>query len=62
EPAAAPHGVGRITALAPGPGATAWAGTDAGLILRSDDRGASWREAARAGAGIVCMAATAADG
>ncbi len=61
EPAAMPGGAGRITALAPGPGPTAWAGTDEGLLLRSDDRGATWREAARVGSGIICLAATAAS-
>lgn len=59
EPAASPEGAGRVTALAPGGGPTAWAATDAGAILRSDDGGASWREAARAGAGVACLAAVA---
>lgn len=55
EPAAVGEGHGRLIALAPGGGATAWAGTDAGVLLRSDDRGATWREVAHVGAGIVCM-------
>ena len=50
-----------MTALAPGGGATAWAGTDAGLLLRSDDRGAGWREAARVGAAISCLSVVASD-
>jgi hypothetical protein len=57
EPAPSPEGHGRVTALTPGPGVTAWAGTERGLLLHSDDRGATWREAARVGAGIICMAA-----
>lgn len=36
-------------------GATAWAGTERGLLLHSDDRGASWCEAARVGAASICM-------
>ncbi len=55
EPAALPAGgLGRVSALAPGPVAT-WATTDGGLLLRSDDRGASWREVARLGLGITCL-------
>lgn len=59
EPAAAPGGVGLVTAMAPGGGHTAWAATDAGALLRSDDRGASWREAARVGAAVACLAVVA---
>lgn len=58
EPAAVPGGpAGRVTAIAPGPSGAIWAGTDAGQILRSDDRGATWREAARLDAAILCLVA-----
>jgi photosystem II stability/assembly factor-like uncharacterized protein len=58
EPAAVAGGVaGRISALAPGGGSRLWAGTDAGQLLRSDDRGESWREAARLESPILCLAA-----
>lgn len=48
---------GRITAIAPGPSHALWAGTDEGQLLRSDDRGATWREAARLGAAILALVA-----
>jgi hypothetical protein len=55
QPAAMPAGdLGRVSALAPGPAAT-WAATDTGLLLSSDDHGASWREVARLGVGITCL-------
>lgn len=57
EAAALPGGLGRVVAIVPGAGPTAWAGTDYGALLRSDDHGASWQEAARVGAAIVCLAA-----
>jgi hypothetical protein len=59
EPAASPEGHGRVAALTPGVGATAWAGTERGVLLRSDDQGASWREVARVGVEIICMTAVA---
>lgn len=60
EPAASPGpGFGRVTAIAPGPGGTAWAGSDAGAVLHSKDRGASWHEVARAGAAIGSLAVVA---
>lgn len=34
----------------------AWAGTDQGQLLRSDDRGRTWREVAREQAGILSLA------
>lgn len=57
EPAAAPM-AGRITAIIPAarPGA-AWAATDTGRLLRSDDRGANWRELARVDAAVAALAA-----
>jgi hypothetical protein len=58
EPAAVAGGpAGRVTAIAPGPSQAIWAGTDAGQLLRSDDRGATWREVARLGAAIHCLVA-----
>jgi photosystem II stability/assembly factor-like uncharacterized protein len=39
----------------------AWAGSDTGALLRSGDRGRSWRVAAREGAAALCLAAVAAD-
>jgi photosystem II stability/assembly factor-like uncharacterized protein len=56
EPAAAPV-TGRVTTIIPSARAgVAWAATDAGQLLRTDDRGVSWREAARLDAAIVCLA------
>jgi hypothetical protein len=58
EPAAVAGGpAGRVTAIAPGPSQAIWAGTDAGQLLRSDDRGRTWREVARLGAAILCLLA-----
>ncbi len=34
----------------------AWAGTDQGQLLRSDDRGRTWREVAREPAGVLSLA------
>lgn len=57
EPAAGAV-TGRVTTIVPSARAgCAWAGTDRGQLLRSDDRGASWRELAQVGAAILCLAA-----
>jgi hypothetical protein len=61
EPAGAPV-AGRVTAIAPAARAGgAWAATDTGQILRSADRGVSWREVARVGAAARCLAAVRAN-
>jgi hypothetical protein len=61
QPAAMPaEPVGRIVSLAPATSsAAAWAGTASGALLRSDDRGRSWRLIAREPAGVLCLAAAA---
>ena len=52
---------GMVTALVPDPSepATAWAATDAGVLLRSGDAGRSWRVVAREATAILCLAAVA---
>lgn len=51
-------GVGRATALLPAADArdAAWAGADDGALLRSGDRGRSWRVIAREPAAILSLA------
>jgi hypothetical protein len=59
EPAPGPV-AGRVTTIIPSARAgCAWAGTDTGQLLRSNDRGVSWREIARLDAPIRCLAAAA---
>src|SRR5262245_9301164 len=50
---------GRINAIVPSSSQrnSAWAGTAAGALLRTDDRGRSWRAIAREPAAIVSLAA-----
>ena len=51
--------VGLVRALVPAADRrdAAWAGTDSGALLRSDDRGRGWRVVAREPAAILCLAA-----
>ena len=50
--------VGFVRALVPAADRrdAAWAGTDSGALLRSDDRGRGWRVVAREPAAILCLA------
>ena len=51
--------IGRVTTIVPAADRrdAAWAGTEAGALLRTDDRGNSWQLVAREPAAILCMAA-----
>jgi hypothetical protein len=62
EPAASPL-AGRVNTIVPAGyrADSAFAGAESGALLRSDDRGASWREVAREPAPILCMAGAAPD-
>ena len=50
---------GNITSLIPSPGqpGVAWAGSDSGAILRSNDSGKTWQIIAQAAAPVLCLAA-----
>lgn len=59
EPAGMPEIVGRIISIVPAadrPNA-AWAGSDQGELLRSDDAGQRWHVIARENASILCITA-----
>jgi photosystem II stability/assembly factor-like uncharacterized protein len=51
--------IGRVTAIVPAGDRrdAAWAGTEAGALLRTVDRGRSWQLVAREPAAILCLAA-----
>jgi hypothetical protein len=51
--------IGRVTTIVPAADSrdAAWAGTEAGALLRSADRGQSWQLVAREPAAIFCLAA-----
>jgi photosystem II stability/assembly factor-like uncharacterized protein len=55
--------IGRVTTLAPAADRhdSAWAGTETGALLRTDDRGHSWQLVAREPAAIHCLAAVLAE-
>jgi hypothetical protein len=40
---------------------SAWAGTESGVLLRTNDRGHSWQLVAREPAAILCLAAVLAE-
>jgi photosystem II stability/assembly factor-like uncharacterized protein len=54
---------GNITTIVPSAGASeaAWAGSDSGALLRTGDRGQSWRVVAREPAAVLCLASVLAD-
>ena len=54
---------GRVTTIVPSAEHrdAAWAGTEAGALLRTGDRGHSWQLVAREPAAILCLAAALAD-
>lgn len=58
EPAAMPHDAGRIVTLVPSAlqRDVAWGGSEAGVLLRTSDRGRSWRAVAQEPAAIWCVA------
>jgi photosystem II stability/assembly factor-like uncharacterized protein len=55
--------IGRVTTIVPAADRrdTAWAGTEAGALLRTNDRGKSWQLVAREPAAILCLAAAPAE-
>jgi hypothetical protein len=59
EAGAMPHDAGRIVTLVPSAlqRDVAWGGSDAGVLLRTSDRGRSWRTVAHEQAAIRCLAA-----
>jgi photosystem II stability/assembly factor-like uncharacterized protein len=62
-PAAMPHEIGNITSMVPAADRrdAGWAGTMAGALLRTEDRGQSWQVIAREPAAILSLAAVLPD-
>jgi hypothetical protein len=62
-PAAMPHEIGNITSMVPATDRrdAGWAGTTAGALLRTEDRGRSWQVIAREPAAILSLAAVLPD-